>query len=160
MIITIIAAVSKNNVIGKDGRLPWRLRTDMRKFKEKTMGHPIVMGRKTYESIGKPLPSRTNVVLTRQEMEIDGCIVVGCIDIVLEKFKNHDEIFVIGGEEVYRSFLGITQRLMITRVAALIEGGIKFPKVTWDQWRLTSYEYCPKGDGDDYDFAFTEYLRK
>lgn len=159
MRITIIAAIGTNNVIGKNNTLPWRLKTDLKMFKRTTTGKAVVMGRKTFESIGKALPNRTNVILSRQSMEVPGCIVVQSRDTVLDKLKDHNEIFIIGGRSIYELFLTIADKLLITKVYTTVAGDVEFPNIDWRQWRRISYEYHKKSDSDEYNFAFTEYIR-
>lgn len=129
--ISLIAALSENRVIGNGGKIPWHLRDDFRRFKERTLGHAIIMGRKTHESIGRPLPGRTNIVITRDtNRDIPGCVVAGSLDEALEKAISieSDEIFVIGGGQVYAEALPKTERLYLTLVHAIMDGDAFFPE--------------------------------
>lgn len=129
--ISLIAACSENRVIGNGGKIPWHLPDDFRRFKARTMGHPIIMGRKTYESIGRPLPGRTNIVITRDSgREIPGCIVVSSLTEAIERAKGIDkeEIFVIGGGQVYAEALPLADRLYLTLIHAIIDGDAFFPE--------------------------------
>lgn len=129
--ISLIAALSENRVIGKDGNIPWHLSDDFRRFKERTMSHVIVMGRKTHESIGRPLPGRTNIVITRDtDREIAGCIVVQSLSEALAKAREIEsgEIFVIGGGQIYTEALAEADRLYLTLVHAIIDGDAFFPE--------------------------------
>lgn len=129
--ISLIAAISENRVIGNGGEIPWHLKDDFRRFKERTTGHAIIMGRKTHESIGRPLPGRTNIVITRDtSREIPGCTVVGSLDEALTKAREieSEEIFVIGGGQVYAEALPLADRLYLTLVHAIMDGDTFFPE--------------------------------
>lgn len=129
--ISLIAALSENRVIGKAGEIPWHLKDDFRRFKERTTGHVIVMGRKTHESIGRPLPGRTNIVITRDTArEIPGCVVVGSLTEALSKAREieSEEIFVIGGGQIYAEALDGADRLYLTLVHAIMDGDAFFPE--------------------------------
>ena len=128
--IIIIAVLSQNRVIGKDGKLPWDIPEDMQRFRQLTAGHPVIMGRKTYESIGKPLKNRTNIVITRDtSYKASGCTIVGSLEEALEQAKKveHTEIFIIGGGEIYRQALPICDKLYLTVVHESIDGDAFFP---------------------------------
>ncbi|MFA5134466.1 MAG: dihydrofolate reductase [Patescibacteria group bacterium] len=128
--ISIIAAISQNRVIGKNGKLPWAIPEDMRRFRQLTAGHVVIMGRKTFESIGKPLKNRTNIVITRDSSyRAPGCTVVSSLEAALEQAKKveHTEMFIIGGGEVYRQALPICDKLYLTVVHESIEGDAFFP---------------------------------
>lgn len=136
MRISIIVAVAENGVIGRDGDLPWRLSSDLQRFKRITMGHHLVMGRKTYESIGRPLPGRTSVLLTRQadyrcHEEVD---VVGSWEEAIAACKGDDEVFVIGGEQVYLQALPHADRVYLTEVHGEPEGDARFPQLDAAEW--------------------------
>lgn len=135
--IVLVAALDRDRVIGKDGALPWRLPDDMKHFKALTMGKPVVMGRKTFASMGKPLPGRTNVVLSRRAAPIDGCLVVADREAVLAlpEVASAPEVCVIGGGEIYELFLPIADRLELTLVHAATGGDVRFP-----EWRDGSFE--------------------
>ena len=158
--ISIIVAASTNHVIGAQGELPWRLSEDLRRFKQLTMGKPIVMGRKTWESIGRPLPGRQNIVITRQAgFAAPGCDVVGSADEAVAVAGDADEIMVIGGSEVYALFLPDTDRIYLTRVHAHVEGDALFPELDDRQWRLTREEQRPADERNDFDVSFRLYER-
>lgn len=137
MRVTFIVAVAKNGVIGKDGALPWHLPGDLKRFKARTSGHPVIMGRKTYASIGKPLPGRTNVVITRdREFAAPGIVVAHDPRAALDEARSapgNDECFVIGGAEIYRSLLDHADRIELTRVDLDVEGDTHFdvPSTGW-----------------------------
>lgn len=129
--LSIIAAISENRVIGNAGKIPWHLKDDFRRFKERTLGHVIIMGRKTYESIGRPLPGRTNIVITRDtSREIPGCVVVGSLAEALERARaiETEEVFICGGGQIYAEALSQADRLYLTVVHAIIDGDAFFPE--------------------------------
>ena len=135
MKISIVVAMAANHVIGNDNRLPWHLSADLKHFKAITMGKPIVMGRKTWESIGRPLPGRTNIVITRDHDYIaDGCVVVHSIEGALAAASDHDEVMVIGGAEFYRQVLPRTSTIYLTRIHRGFAGDTVFPELDDDAW--------------------------
>jgi dihydrofolate reductase len=147
-VITLVAAVARNGVIGAGGGIPWHLPGEQRLFKELTLGHVLVMGRRTYESIGRPLPERTTIVVTRQSgwKAVDpGVLVASSVPEALERASSiDDEVFVVGGTQVYADALRFADRLAMTFVDAEPEGDTFFPDVDWSQWRETSRR---EGDG-------------
>ena len=159
--ISLIVAASENNVIGVQGELPWRLSDDLRRFKAVTMGKPIVMGRKTFESIGKPLPGRQNIVITRQaEFVADGCDVVTSIEDAVATAGDADEIMIIGGSEIYALFLPAADRLYLTRVHAEIDGDAFLPAIGEGDWQLVDSERYPADERNEFDYSFMTYERK
>jgi len=158
--ITLIAAISDNGVIGAEGDLPWRLPADLKHFKAVTTGHPILMGRKTHESIGKPLPNRRNIVLTRNAgWSRPGVETVHDLQEAL-RLVDDDELFVIGGEQVYRAALPIADRLLITRVHAHVRGDVMFPEFDRGAWTLTDEQHRPADEHNAHDITFQQYQRK
>ncbi|MDZ7644790.1 MAG: dihydrofolate reductase [Woeseiaceae bacterium] len=142
--VSIIVAAAANNVIGLRGELPWRLPDDLRRFKRLTMGKPIVMGRLTHESIGRALPGRRNIVISRQpRYEAPGCDVVATPTAALALAKDDAEIMVIGGGRIYSQLLGQTDRIYLTRVHATPEGDAFFPELDDKDWRVAELEECP-----------------
>ena len=139
MTVTIVAAVARNGVIGVDGGLPWRLPDDLRRFKELTLGHVLVMGRKTYESIGHPLPGRSTIVVTRNPFWDPGSAevrVTGSVsDAIAAAASLDSNVFVVGGGEVYAEALALADRLELTWVDTGPDGDTRFPEVDWDEWR-------------------------
>ncbi len=137
--ITILAAIARNGVIGVDGGLPWHLPDELRLFKEATLGHVLVMGRRTYESVGRPLPGRTTVVVTRQadwQADSEQVVRAGSVPDALEAAALlDDEVFVVGGAQIYAEALTLADRLALTFVDAEPEGDTLFPDVDWSQWR-------------------------
>jgi len=156
--ISLIVATSENNVIGNKGQLPWHLPRDFKHFKETTLGHPVVMGRKTYESIGKPLPDRENIVLTRRHINIDGIKIMSDKEDVLSYYENKD-IFIIGGGEIYRLFLPHADKIYLTRVHTDIEGDALFP-ILDNSWNLTASEEFKKDEKNQFDMTFEEYGKR
>lgn len=162
--IAMIVAMAENRVIGRDNQLPWHLPNDLKHFKATTMGKPVVMGRKTYESIGRPLPGRTNIVVTsNRSFSADGIKVVYSIDealalaesVALEEGAN--EVMVIGGAQLYANLLPKVERLYLTLVHAEVEGDALFPALDFSQWRLLKSESF-KGEGDNpLDYSFVVY---
>jgi dihydrofolate reductase len=147
MKISIIVAASANNVIGADGGLPWYLPEDLRRFKKTTMGKPMIMGRATFESIGRALPGRRSIVLTRQQdFDAEGCDVVPTIDAALASAGNADEVMIIGGGEIYRQFLPMADRIYLTRVQTEINGDTLFPELDMSEWNVVAVEEYPAGD--------------
>lgn len=158
--ISLIAAVADNSVIGHDNSLPWKLKRDLQRFKEITEGHPIIMGRKTYESIGRPLPNRANIILTRDESySADGCTVVHSKEAALNEAQDK-EVFVIGGEMIYRLFMDTADKLYITHVHADIEGDTHFPEIDDTVWKSTEQHKYQKDEENDYNTTFCIYERK
>lgn len=141
----IVAAVARNGVIGVSGRLPWNIPDDLARFKRLTMGHSIVMGRATFDSIGRPLPGRVNIVLTKDpDWSRDGVTVTGSLDEALRVSKLHgDDVFIVGGADVYRQALAVADRLELTEVDAEPAGDTRFPAVDWSQWREVARETHP-----------------
>src|SRR6201996_5416501 len=116
MTVSIVVAISENHVIGKDNKLLWHLPADLKHFKEITTGHTVIMGRKTYESVGKPLPNRRNIIITRQNIKIAGCEVVNSIDSAIALCKDEEEVFIVGGSEIYKMAMPVTGRIYLTLV--------------------------------------------
>ncbi|HSD67953.1 MAG TPA: dihydrofolate reductase [Woeseiaceae bacterium] len=155
MKISLIVAASTNNVIGVDGRMPWHLSEDLRRFKTLTLGKPVIMGRKTHESIGQALTGRTNIVLTSNpDYSSPGCEVATRLDQALAYAGEADEVMVIGGAYVYQSFLPMAERIYLTRVRTSIDGDAHFPDIDPDEWAVSAKEDFPAGDGRHYGFTF------
>ncbi|MBT8101609.1 MAG: type 3 dihydrofolate reductase [Gammaproteobacteria bacterium] len=158
--ISIIVAASMNNVIGAKGGLPWRLPDDLERFKQLTLGKPIVMGRLTWESIGRPLPGRQNIVLTRQvDFSADGCDVAASPADALSLAGDATEIMIIGGSQIYEFFLPKAGRLHLTRVRAEIEGDAFFPMIDDRAWQLVDREFHEADDAHQFAFEFRTYER-
>jgi dihydrofolate reductase len=159
--IVLIAAVARNGVIGRDNALPWRLKADLARFRAHTLGHPVLMGRKTWESLGKPLPGRRNLVLTRQPgYTAAGAEVFASADAALAAAAEAAKVFVIGGAEIYRALLSRADILLLTEVAAEVTGDARFPVVDRARFRETSRTPCPADADNEYAFDFVEYRRE
>jgi dihydrofolate reductase len=154
MQIVIVAAVARNDVIGVGGELPWRIPEDLARFKQMTMGQALVMGRATFESIGRPLPGRTNIVLTRRPgWSHEGVETAGSVEEALEiADSGARDVYIAGGAEVYRAALALADRMELTEVDAEPDGDTRFPPVDWSQWREVSRDSHPG-------FAFVTYDR-
>ena len=157
---SIIVAVAQNGVIGDRNALLWHISEDLKHFKALTSGHPVVMGRKTYESLGRPLPNRTNVVISRQELEIPGCRVVHSLDEALALFPEEEEVFIIGGAQIYAEALPRADRFYLTRVFHDYEGDTHFPEWNEELWRLVSSEAFPCGKEYPWPFTFECWERR
>lgn len=159
--ISIIVAASTNNVIGVQGALPWRLSDDLKRFKRLTMGKPVVMGRLTWESIGRPLPGRQNIIITRRSgYAAAGCDVVTSPAAALEMAGDAKEIMIIGGSEIYALFLPKAGRLHLTRVHADIAGDAFFPAIDDHDWALVSCDANESSDDNEFAFEFMTYERR
>jgi len=158
--ISIIAAMAENRVIGVDNTLPWRLPADLRHFRRLTTGHHVIMGRRNYESIGKPLPERTNIVVTRnRDYRAPGCVVAHSLEEALERAQNDAEIFVIGGAEIYQQALARADRLYLTLVHASVAGDTYFPEFAPDRWNESSRERHEADAKNPYPYSFVVYDR-
>jgi len=162
---SILVAMAKNRVIGRNNALPWQLSPDLKRFKQLTMGHHIVMGRKTYESIGRPLPGRTSVIVTRQsDYQAPGTIVVGSIAEALkvcsEGKEMDQECFVIGGAEIYQQALGLCQRMYVTEIQQEFDGDALFPEFDQREWHEISREKHRLAEDDGLEYHFVVLDRK
>lgn len=162
MTITIIAAMDRRLGIGKDQKIPWRLSSDLKRFKQLTMGHHIVMGRKTFESIGRALPGRQTVIITRGVYAAEGCDIVHSLDeaIGLCERRGEAELFICGGGEIYAEALPLTDRLYLTLVDAIVEADTFFPPINPNDWIEVASEQHPAGEKDEYSFTFRQLERK
>lgn len=140
MIVSAIVATSENHAIGKNNQLLWHLPADLRHFKDITSGHTIIMGRKTFDSVGKPLPNRRNIVVTRRHIAIPGCEVVGSIDEALALCNGEDEVFIGGGAEIYKTAMHRTDRIYLTIVHQDFEADTFFPEIDKSEWKEVSHE--------------------
>ena len=159
--VSLIVAMARNRVIGAGGRIPWYLPNELQLFKRITMGHPIIMGRKTYESIGRLLPGRTTIIVTRQsDYRVPGAIVAHSLDEAIARCRNEEEIFVIGGGELYRETLPRADRIYLTTVEAEPPGDTFMPEIDWSAWRETSAESFGTDEKHAYPYRFAVYDRK
>lgn len=155
MILSIIVAMDEQGTIGRENRLPWRLSADLKHVKATTMGKPIIMGRKTHESIGKPLPGRENIIITRNvNYKSEGCTVFTNIDNALKYCQHHDEVVCMGGAELYRQILSKVSRIYLTEVHAKVEGDTFFPEFNRDEWQEVSRENHSKDEKNEIDYSF------
>jgi dihydrofolate reductase len=165
--VAMIAAVGENGVIGSDGAIPWRLPTDFAHFKRTTLGKPLIMGRKTFESIGKPLPGRTNIVVTRQQnYQPDGVTVFHGLAAALDHAQaiaaadGADEVMIGGGGEIYREAMPVAERLYVTHVAASPDGDARFPPIDYNQWEVEAEPEVLRTERDSADFTVKVYRRR
>jgi len=160
MIISLIAAMDNNRLIGRDNDLPWHLPDDFKHFKEVTMGKPVVMGRKTFESIGKPLPGRKNIVISRSGFEADGVIAVDSIEAAIAEVYDAEEVMIIGGASFYQQMILNAHRMYLTHVDTECEGDAWFPEFNLSDWDIVSEESHAADEKNNFDFRIVEYRRK
>ena len=160
--ITIIVAKAENNVIGNDNQLIWHLSSDLKRFKQLTSGHPIIMGRKTYDSIGKPLPNRTNIVITRNsDFKVEGILTTNSLHEAIEKGKEIDsEIFIIGGGNIYAQAMDWADVLEVTEVHHDFKGDTRFPEIEEKIWKEVAREKFEKDEKNEFDYSFVRYERR
>ena len=160
--ISLIWAMDENGLIGNKNALPWHLPADLKFFKNTTMGLPIAMGRKTWDSLGRPLPGRENIVITRNPMfTTKGCTVLNSVDALVQYSQNNErDIFVIGGAEIYKLVLPFANRLYLTRIHAQFNGDTYFPELNMSDWELISKEKGNRDEDNPYDYYFEIYERK
>ena len=161
MIISFIVAMGRNRIIGKDNALPWKLPADMKRFREITTGKPVIMGRKTFESLGKPLPNRTNIILTRDnDFVVDGGIVVHSPEEAIQKAAGAEEAMVIGGTSLFRQFFPLARRMYLTIIDDDFEGDALFPEFNQDEWIETQRIEHEPDDKNKYHYTFLTLERK
>lgn len=161
MRLSIIVAASEDGVIGTGNTLPWRLSGDLQRVKAITMGHHLIMGRKTYESIGRPLPGRTTVIISRnKDLQVPGCLVVPSLDKAIEAAQADTEAFIFGGGEIFRAALPVTDRVYFTRVHCKVQGDTHFPALDPDQWTVVQEEHYPADEKNEFPCTFTILDRK
>lgn len=159
MTVSLIVAMAENRVIGRDNDLPWRLSDDLKRFKRLTLDHSIVMGRRTWESIGRPLPRRHSIVLTRQaDFQAEGATVVHDVEEALAAARG-EELFICGGAAVYAAFLPRADRLYLTRVQATVEGDTHFPDFDDESWKVVHEEAHGADDKHDFPFVWQDLIR-
>lgn len=158
--ITIIAAIANNNALGKDNQLIWHLPADLKRFKQVTLNHHIIMGRKTFESLGKPLPKRTNIVITRNKnYNAEGCIVVNSLQEAIEAAKEDENPFILGGAEIYNQAIEIADQLDLTFVHHAFDADAFFPEIDTTIWKETLRENFKADEKNKYDYSFVTYLK-
>jgi len=160
MTISIIVAVAENQVIGFDNHLLWHISEDLKRFKCLTLGHHVIMGRKTYESVGKPLPGRINIVVSRQEnLTVEGCLVAKSLEEALELAKQDSELFIIGGGDIYKQALPIADKIYFTRVHAGFPGDTFFPELNLSEWATESVTKGKPANDDGLGYTFINFVR-
>lgn len=159
--LTLIAATSTNHALGKDNQLVWHLPNDFKRFKTLTSGHFIIMGRKTFESFPKPLPNRTHVIITRQKnYEVpEGCIVVSSLEKAIEACPKNEEIYIIGGGEIYKQAIEIADKVELTRVHTEVEADTFFPEINLEEWKIVFEEHHAKDENHAFDFTFQTFVK-
>lgn len=160
MTISMIWAMGKNRELGLDLDIPWHIPNDFLHFKKITSGHSVIMGLKTYESLGKPLPNRRNIVLDFVKQDIPGCEFATSIPEAIKMVKNEDESFVIGGASIYKQFLPFADKLYITFIDYEFKANIFFPEFDLNEWKLVKEEKGLKDEKNNYDYYFREYTKK
>ena len=159
--VSIIVAIARNGAIGDKNALLWHIKEDMRFFRTTTSGHAVIMGRKTFESLGsKPLPKRTNIVITRADRSFEGTLTAHSLEEAIAMAKEDTEVFVIGGAQIYAEALSIADRMYITRVERDYEGDTSFPEIDFSEWELVASERYERGEEYDSPFAFLTYDRR
>jgi dihydrofolate reductase len=159
--ISIIVAIAQNSTIGDKNALLWHIKEDMRFFRTTTSGHPVIMGRKTFESLGsEPLPKRKNIVITRSDVEFEGAFVAHSLEEAIAMADDDAEVFIMGGAQIYAQALDIADRMYITRVERDYEGDTSFPEVDYSKWKLVAEERYERGEDYDSPFSFLTYDRK
>lgn len=154
MIVTIVAAIAENYAIGKNNQLLWHMPADLKHFKQITTGHTVIMGRKTYDSVGKPLPNRRNIVVTRQDIRIEGCEVVKSVDQALELCAGQHEVFIVGGAEIYKLALSKTDRIYLTIIHHSFDADTLFPQINYKEWKETSREDHQPDERNKFPYSF------
>ena len=157
----MIAAAAENNALGKDGKIVWHLPNDYKRFRRLTTGHHIIMGRKTYESLQKPLPNRKHVIITRQkDYKAEDCIVVDTMQKALDACPKEEDSFIIGGGEIYTIGISYSDKIELTRVHGTFEADAFFPEIDEQEWRLENSEFNEKDDSHNYEYTYQTFVRK
>ncbi|HVW96950.1 MAG TPA: dihydrofolate reductase [Mucilaginibacter sp.] len=159
MIVSAVVAIAENRAIGKDNKLLWHLPNDLKHFKTITSGHTIIMGRKTFDSVGRPLPNRRNIVITRRDITIDGAEVVNSLDAAVALCKNEQEVFIVGGAEIYNMAMPVTDRIYLTVVHQEFDGDAFFPEISPDEWKETEREDHAPDEKNPIPYSFITYER-
>lgn len=160
MIISIIVAIGENYAIGKNNQLLWHMPNDLKHFKETTSGRTVIMGRKTFDSVGKPLPRRRNIVVTRQDIEIPGCEVVKSIDQALALCATDEEVFIVGGAEIYRQAMDKTDRIYLTIIHKDFDADTFFPEIDYGRWTESSRENFEPDEKNRHPYSFIQLDRR
>lgn len=161
--LKILVAFDENRVIGKNNTLIWHLPADLKRFKTLTTGHVIIMGRKTFESIGKPLPNRTTIVISRQaDLQIEGAIIAHSVEEAILKAKSitREDIFIVGGAEIYALSLALADQILVTQLHDIFDGDAYFPEIPEESWEVTEKERGITDEKNDYQYSYITYSRK
>lgn len=157
----MIAAAAENNALGKDGKIVWHLPNDYKRFRRLTTGHHIIMGRKTYESLQKPLPNRKHVIITRQkDYKAEDCIVVDTMQKALDACPKKEDSFIIGGGEIYTIGISYSDKIELTRVHGTFEADAFFPEINEEEWKLENSEFNEKDHSHNYEYTYQTFVRK
>jgi dihydrofolate reductase len=154
MTVTIVVAIAENYAIGKNNQLLWHMPADLKHFKQITSGHTVIMGRKTYDSVGKPLPNRRNIVITRQDITIQGCEVVKSVDEALDLCAGEQEVFIVGGAEIYKLAMSKTNRIYLTIIHHNFDADSFFPEIDYREWKEISRQDHPADEKHAYPYSF------
>lgn len=158
MNLTLIAAMAQNRVIGNNNELIWHLPADLKRFKALTSGHHIIMGRKTFESVGRPLPNRINIIVSRQkDYKVKGCLVVNSLEEAIEKASRDDQPFIVGGADIYKQSLQFANSIELTLIDSEYEGDSHFPEINPENWKLVSEETYPSDEKNKHNMRFQKY---
>lgn len=160
MLISLVVAVADNHVIGKNNQLPWHLPADLKHFKQLTTGHTVFMGRKTYDSIGKPLPNRRNIVISRSVNQIEGCAIATSLEDALKLSSEEKEVFIIGGSEIFREALPIANRIELTQIHQEFDGDTFFPEIDLNTWKEASREDFLPDEKNPFSYSFITLIRR
>lgn len=161
MVLSIVVAAAENNVIGRDNALIWHLSSDLKRFKQLTTGHTVIMGRRTFESVGRALPNRRNIVISRnRDFRAQGCEQAGSIQEAIEMVKDEEEAFIIGGGTIYREVWDYADRLYLTVVHTVAAGDTTIPAIDPAVWEAVNIQEMKAGEKDDFDYSFIDYRRK
>lgn len=160
MTFSLIVAMTKNRVIGKDNQMPWHLPADLAWFRQNTTGKPVIMGRKTFESIGRPLPKRVNIVLSRQPYEHEGITWKNSLERAVDFVKDSPEIMLIGGGQLFKQYLAQADKLYLTEIQTELEGDTYFPEIAWNEWEIEHDELRKADENNPYDCRFLILRRK
>ena len=160
MTISIVVAIAENYAIGKNNQLLWHMPADLKHFKTITSGHTVIMGRKTYDSVGKPLPNRRNIIITRQDITIEGCEVVQSIDNALTLCANEEEVFIVGGAEIYKMAMSKTDRIYLTTIHHSFDADTLFPEIDYMEWQETAREDHQPDEKNKFPYSFITLERR
>jgi dihydrofolate reductase len=153
-------AIGENHAIGKNNQLLWHMPADLKHFKQTTSGHTVIMGRKTFDSVGKPLPNRRNIVITRQNITIEGCQVVKSIDEALELSKGEDEVFIVGGAEIYKLSMSKTDKIYLTIIHHSFDADAFFPEINYNEWKETERRDFQPDEKNKFPYSFITLARR